>query len=30
MRVVTTHMRLRAGLDGKQVHDIAVFVQGSN
>lgn len=29
-KVVTTHMRLRAGLDGKQVRDITVFLQGSN
>ena len=29
-KVITTHMRLRAGLDGKQVRDIAVFLQGSN
>jgi len=29
-KVITTHMRLRAGLDGKQVRDITVFLQGSN
>ncbi|MHB8912097.1 MAG: hypothetical protein ACYC42_05540 [Lysobacter sp.] len=29
-KVVTTHMRLRAGLDGKQVRDITIFLQGSN
>lgn len=29
-KVVTTHMRLRAGLDGQQVRDITVFLQGSN
>lgn len=29
-KVVMTHMRLRAGLDGQQVRDIAVFLQGSN
>ncbi|WP_162123929.1 cytochrome c [Pseudoxanthomonas taiwanensis] len=29
-KVVTTHMRLRAGLDGREVRDITVFLQGSN
>lgn len=29
-KVVMTHMRLRAGLDGQQVRDITVFLQGSN
>lgn len=29
-KVVATHMRLRAGLDGQQVRDITVFLQGSN
>lgn len=29
-KVVTTHMRLRAGLDGQQVRDITIFLQGSN
>lgn len=29
-KVVMTHMRLRAGLDGKQVRDITLFLQGSN
>lgn len=29
-KVITTHMRLRAGLDGQQVRDITVFLQGSN
>jgi mono/diheme cytochrome c family protein len=29
-KVVTTHMRLRAGLDGHQVRDITIFLQGSN
>jgi cytochrome c553 len=28
--VITTHMRLRAGLDAAQVRDITVFLQGSN
>ena len=28
--VVTTHMRLRAGLDGQQVRDISLFLQASN
>lgn len=28
--VITTHMRLRAGLDGQQVRDITLFLQGSN
>lgn len=28
--VITTHMRVRAGLDGAQVRDITVFLQGSN
>lgn len=29
-KVIATHMRLRAGLDGQQVRDITVFLQGSN
>lgn len=29
-KVIATHMRLRAGLDGQQVRDINVFLQGSN
>jgi len=29
-KVVTTHMRLRAGIDGQQARDIAIFLQGSN
>ena len=29
-KVVTTHMRLRAGLDGRDVRDITAFLQGSN
>ena len=29
-KVVTTHMRLRAGLDGTQMRDITAFLQGSN
>lgn len=29
-KVVMTHMRLRAALDGKQVRDITLFLQGSN
>lgn len=29
-KIVTTHMRLRAGLDGQQVRDITIFLQGSN
>jgi len=29
-KVVMTHMRVRAGLDGRQVRDITVFLQGSN
>lgn len=29
-KVVTTHMRLRAGLDGQQVRDITAFLQASN
>ena len=29
-KVVTTHMRLRAGLDAATVRDITVFLQGSN
>lgn len=28
--VITTHMRLRAGLDAAQVRDITIFLQGSN
>lgn len=28
--VITTHMRVRAGLDGAQVRDITIFLQGSN
>ncbi len=29
-KVVTTHMRLRAGLDGQDIRDITVFLQASN
>jgi hypothetical protein len=29
-KVITTHMRLRAGLDGADVRDIAIFLTGSN
>ena len=29
-RVSVTHMRLRAGLDGREARDIALFLQGSN
>lgn len=29
-KVVTTHMRLRAGLDGQQVRDITAFLQASD
>lgn len=29
-KVIMTHMRLRAGLDGKQVRDITAFLQRSN
>ena len=29
-KVVSTHMRLRAGLDGQQMRDITVFLQASN
>lgn len=29
-KVVTTHMRLRAGLDGQQARDITAFLQASN
>lgn len=29
-KVVTTHMRLRAGLDGQDVRDITAFLQASN
>lgn len=29
-KVIGTHMRLRVGLDGKQVRDITIFLQGSN
>lgn len=29
-QVITTHMRLRAGLDAQQVRDITAFLQGSN
>ena len=29
-KIVMTHMRLRAGLDGQQVRDITLFLQGSN
>ena len=29
-RVSVTHMRLRAGLDGRDARDITLFLQGSN
>lgn len=29
-KVATTHMRLRAGMDGQQIRDITIFLQGSN
>jgi len=28
--IITNHMRLRAGLDGAQIRDITLFLQGSN
>ena len=29
-KVITTHMRLRAGIDGADIRDITVFLKGSN
>lgn len=29
-KVITTHMRLRAGIDGADIRDIMVFLKGSN